>query len=74
MSEGPIGWGYDWPEVEEWLARNLREADQRPHSDAWRRLLAHDLRPQLVHLPADVPSHVAAFLREFDDAAGDGTE
>jgi hypothetical protein len=64
MIEGPVVWGQDWPEMEEWLARNLRHVKDRPLPDLWHRLLAHVLREQLFHLPADVPSHVAAFLRE----------
>ena len=70
MTEGPAVWGQDWPEMEEWLARNLRDLAERPNAHAWRRLLAHNLRQQLFHLPADVPPHIAAFLREIDDATG----
>ena len=70
MTEGPVTWGQDWPEMEEWLARNLRATDERPEAGAWRRLLAHDLRQQLSHLPAEVPPSVALFLTEFDDRAG----
>jgi hypothetical protein len=70
MSEGPLVWGEDWSEVEMWLARNLRSADERPNSRAWRQLAAHYLRQQLPHLPTEIPQSVATFLREFDDAAG----
>ena len=70
MTEGPVTWGQDWPEMEEWLARNLRVADERPESAAWRRLLAHVLRQQLSHLPAEVPPFTATFLMECDDRAG----
>ena len=67
MTEGPLVWGEGWPEMEEWLARNLRDLAERPHSHAWRRLLAHGIRQQMFHLPADVPPHIAAFLRGIDD-------
>ena len=70
MTEGPVTWGEDWPEVEEWLARNVRDTDARTESGAWCRLLAHDLRRQLSHLPAEVPPRIATFLSEFDDLAG----
>jgi hypothetical protein len=70
MSEGPPVWGQDWAEVEVWLARNLRSADERPNSRAWRQLVAHDLRRQLSHLPTEIPQSVTIFLGEFDDAAG----
>ena len=71
MSEGPAVWGQDWSEMEEWLARGLRSVEKRPYADLWRRLLAHDLRQQLSHLPDDVPPQVAAFLRRVDDGAGE---
>ena len=46
MSEGPATWGHDWAEVEEWLARNLRQVAAGPDSGAWRRLIAHDRVPR----------------------------
>jgi hypothetical protein len=70
MSEGPVTWGQDWPEMEEWLARSLRDIDKRPESDAWRRILAHNLRRQLSHLPPEIPPYIATFLTEFGGAAG----
>lgn len=70
ITEGPVTWGHDWPEMEEWLARNLRATDTRPAADAWRRLLAHTLSEQLSHLPAEILPIVATFLTEFDDRAG----
>jgi hypothetical protein len=70
MSEGPLAWGENWSEVEVWLARNLRAADERPNSRAWRQLVAHDLRQQLPHLPTEIPQSVSIFLKELDDDAG----
>ena len=70
MTEGPITWGQTWPEVEAWLARNLRTTDERPNSRDWRRLLAHNLRVQLPHLRGEIPAAVSTFLRQFGDSAG----
>ena len=70
MSEGPITWGEDWREVEEWLARNLRDAASRSDSGAWRRLIAHDLRAQMAHLPTDLPQSVSNFLASVGDDPG----
>ena len=70
MSEGPATWGHDWAEVEEWLARNLRQVAAGADSGAWRRLIAHDLRAQMSHLPADVPQSVSTFLASVGDDAG----
>lgn len=70
MTEGPAVWGEDWSEVEEWIAHNLRIAKERPQSHLWRRLLAHDVRQQLSHLPREIPPAVSEFLSEFGDGAG----
>lgn len=73
MSEGPIRWGDSWDEVEAWLVRSLQGVESRSMRTSWRRLIAHDLRSQLAHLPAEVPDAVRVFLGEFGDAAGNVT-
>lgn len=71
MCEGPITWGNDWPEVEEWLSRKLAEANRRSDHEAWHRLLAHEVRRQLSHLPATIPESIMRFLNEHHRDASD---
>jgi hypothetical protein len=65
MLEGPVEWGASWDEVTLWLERNLTT----PVSRGQRRLLAHEIHRQQSHLPLDVPTVVADFLREYGSGA-----
>ena len=71
MSEGPVTWDDGWPEMEEWLARNVAAQRRRVRR---RRLApdcsAHTLREQLSPPPAGDSSPRSDLLAEFDDRAG----